>query len=161
MSKPKKGKKFIYSLDVLKKVRHIKEKKEQEELIRAEQLLIQERQKEFQFRAEQDEHYNHFEELLASEFVPSLNIIQMNQIHMKKLEEKVDTQKEEVKKAEAYKEAQKEKLVEAMKEKKIIDKDHDKTKEKWKKMMDKEDAKFLDELGEISFTRNKIETDLT
>ena len=85
----------------------------------------------------------------------------MNQIYMKKLEEKVDTQKEEVKKAEDYKESQKEKLVEAMKEKKIIDKDHDKTKEKWKKMMDKEDAKFLDELGEISFTRNKIETDLT
>ena len=157
MSKPKKGNKFVYSLETLKKYRDIKEKKEQEELIKAERVVDEERQKEVQLVEEQNDHYAYFEEILSSEDVPSLDIIQMNQVHMKNLQEKVNTQKEQVKKAEQHKEEQKEKLVEATKEKKIIDKDREKTREKWKKMMDKLDSQFLDELGTIKFARKKIE----
>ncbi|MAH80529.1 MAG: hypothetical protein CMP39_02450 [Rickettsiales bacterium] len=157
MSKPKKGNKFVYSLETLKKYRDIKEKKQQEELIKAEQVVKEEQQKEIEFVAEQNNHYAYFEDILASDEIPSLDIIQMNQVHMKKLQEKVNTQKEEVKKAEEHKDEQKEKLVEATKEKKIIDKDREKTREKWKKMMDKLDAQFLDELGTIKFARKKIE----
>lgn len=157
MSKPKKGNKFVYSLETLKKYRDIKEKKEQEELTKAERVVDEERQKEVQLFEEQNDHYAYFEEILSSEDVPSLDIIQMNQVHMKNLQEKVNTQKEQVKKAEKHKEEQKEKLVEATKEKKIIDKDREKTREKWKKMMDKLDAQFLDELGTIKFARKKIE----
>ena len=40
MSKPKKGKSFKYSLEALKKVRDIREKKEQEELVRAEKSAV-------------------------------------------------------------------------------------------------------------------------
>ena len=157
MSKPKKGNKFIYSLETLKKYRDIKEKKEQEELIKAEQIVDEERQKEVQLVEEQNDHYAYFEEILSSEEVPSLNIIQMNQLHMKSLQEKVNNQKDQVKKAEEHKEEQKEKLVEATKAKKIIDKDREKTREKWKKMMDKLDSQFLDELGTIKFARKKID----
>ena len=157
MSKPKIGNKFVYSLETLKKYRDINEKKQQEELIKAEQVVKEEQQKEIEFVAEQNNHYAYFEDILASDEIPSLDIIQMNQVHMKKLQEKVNTQKEEVKKAEEHKDEQKEKLVEATKEKKIIDKDREKTREKWKKMMDKLDAQFLDELGTIKFARKKIE----
>ena len=139
MSKPKKGNKFVYSLETLKKFRDIKEKKQQEELVKAEQVVKEEQQKEIEFVAEQNNHYAYFEDILSSDEIPSLDIIQMNQVHMKKLQEKVNTQKEEVKKAEVHKDEQKEKLVEATKEKKIIDKDREKTREKWKKMMDKLD----------------------
>ena len=46
MSKPKKASKFIYSLASLKKVRDIREKQEKEKLTKAEQLLLDEQQKE-------------------------------------------------------------------------------------------------------------------
>ena len=69
----------------------------------------------------------------------------------------MNNQKDQVKKAEEHKEEQKEKLVEATKAKKIIDKDREKTREKWKKMMDKLDSQFLDELGTIKFARKKID----
>ena len=43
----------------------------------------------------------------------------------------------------------------SVKNKKVIEKDREKTREEWKKMMDKEDAKFLDELASIRFVMNK------
>ena len=159
MSKPKKGNRFRYSLETLKKVRDIREKKEQEELTRAEKIVKEEEQKEQLLVSEQNMHYQHFEDLLTSEEVPSLHIIQMNQVHMKKLQEKVNIQKDEVKKAEGHRDSQKEKLIEATKDKKIIDKDREKTRDKWKKMMGKLDDQFLDELGTIKFTRKKIDRD--
>ena len=44
-----------------------------------------------------------------------------------------------------------------VKEKKIIEKDKEKTRVKWKKMMDKLDSEFLDELASIKFASKMIE----
>ena len=159
MSKPKKSGKFIYSLETLKKVRDLKEKQEQEELTKAEKKEREEQEKEKKCIQVQNDHYMHFEELMTSEDFPSLNVIQMNQEHMKTLQKKTNEQKEETKKAEKQKEEQREKLIVASKEKQIIDKDREKTREAWKKMMDKLDSQFLDELGTINAARKKIDED--
>ena len=49
--------------------------------------------------------------------------------------------------------------VKATQAKKVIEKDKEKTKVLWRKMMDKIDAQFLDELSSIKFAAKKIELD--
>ena len=156
MSKPKKGKRFVYPLESLLKVRKIREKQQQEAFNKAELELHKERLTETQMKQEQDAHIVKVHEMLSSSELPSLTTIQMNQEHMKALEQKVNEQKKVVKKAEEKRTKEHELLIEKAKEKKIIERDREKTRDAWKKMMDKIDAQFLDELASIKFTSNMI-----
>jgi len=156
MSKPKKGKRFVYSLATLLKVRKIKERQQQEKFNQAEKKLHEERLKEEKMKQEQQVHLAYVNELLSSQELPSLSIIQMHQQHVKTMEEKVKAQIEEVKRSEEKKEEEREELIKKTKEKRIIEIDRDKTRVEWKKMMDKLDAQFLDELASIKFASKML-----
>ena len=83
--------------------------------------------------------------------LPSLTTIQLHQEHVKRMEEKVKKQKEVVKKSQKKRDDEQKELIKRSKEKQIIKKDKEKTREKWKKMMDKLDSQFLDDLASIKF----------
>jgi len=150
MSKPKKGKRFVYGLETVLRVRGIFETLEKEKLKQRERELEEERLKEQQVKKEQEEHLNYVRELLTDE-LPQLNTIQMHEQHVKTMEERVKKQQEEVKKSEKKRDDQRQEVVKRSKEKKIIEKDREKTRDLWKKMMDKLDSQFLDEIASIKF----------
>ena len=156
MSKPKKGKRFLYSLKTLLNVRNIREKQQQEKFNAAEKKLHEERLEEIKMKREQAEHLSYVNELLSSSELPSMTTIKMHQEHVKRMEEKVQQQQDVVKKSEEKRDEEQQELIQKVKEKKIIEKDKEKTRVKWKKMMDKLDSEFLDELASIKFASKMI-----
>lgn len=156
MSKPKKGKRFVYSLETLLKVRGIRERQQQEKFNEAEKKVKEEERKEAQMKKEQQEHLTYVRELLSSDELPSMTTIEMHQQHVKILEARVNEQKQVVIQAEEQKEKEREELIKKSKEKKIIEKDKEKTRKEWKKMMNKLDAQFLDELASIKFASKML-----
>ncbi|MBH37852.1 hypothetical protein CL658_02345 [bacterium] len=159
MSKPKKGKRFVYSLKTLLNVRNIREKQQQEKFNAAEKKLHEERLEEATMKKEQTEHLNYVNSLLSSKELPSMTTIEMHQEHVKRMEEKVKKQQEVVKKSKEKRDEEQKELIQKVKEKKIIEKDKEKTRVKWKKMMDKLDSEFLDELASIKFASKMIKDD--
>ncbi len=156
MSKPKKGKRFVYSLQTLLKVRKIKERQQQEKFNEAEKKLHEEQLKEEIIKKQQAEHLAYVHELLSSKELPKLSIIQMHQAHVKTMQEKVKAQEQEVIKSEEKRDQEREELIQKTKEKRIIEIDRDKTRVEWKKMMDKLDSQFLDELASIKFASKML-----
>ena len=82
MSKPKKGKRFVYSLETLLKVRGIRERQQQEKFNEAEKKVKEEERKEAQMKKEQQEHLTYVRELLSSDELPSMTTIEMHQQHV-------------------------------------------------------------------------------
>tara|TARA_B100000427_G_scaffold168502_2_gene140054 strand:- start:2396 stop:2905 length:510 start_codon:yes stop_codon:yes gene_type:complete len=156
MSKPKKGKRFVYSLKTLLNVRNIREKQQQEKFNAAEKKLHEERLEEIKMKKEQSEHLSYVNELLSSSELPSMTTIGMHQEHVKRMEKRVKEQQGVVKKSEEKRDAEQKELIQKVKEKKIIEKDKEKTRGKWKKMMDKLDSEFMDELASIKFAAKMI-----
>ncbi|MBG91107.1 MAG: hypothetical protein CL521_04750 [Actinobacteria bacterium] len=152
MSKPKKGKRFVYSLASLLKVREIREKQEQDKLIEAERRLREEQQKEKEMKAHQAAQYSELQQMLGeTDELPDMNYIKLRKLYIEKVKEQVIEQEKVTQEADKAKDDQREKLTEAAKNKKIIEKDKEKTRIEWKKLMDKEDGKFLDEIATIGF----------
>ena len=73
--------------------------------------------------------------------------------HLEVLKDQVIEQEQKTEDSEKAKEEQREVLVQSVKERKVLDKDKEKKKDQWKKLMAKEDAKFLDEIGGIGQER--------
>ena len=159
MATPKKGKRFIYSLEALLKVRDIRERQQQEKFNEAEKKLHEERLEESRIKKERDTHLKEVHAILSSDELPSLTTIQMHQQHIKKLEKDVKNQQEVVRGAENKREEELKSLIEKSKDKSIIKRDREKTRSAWKKMMDKLDSQFLDELSSIKFASKKIKDD--
>ena len=155
MSKPKKGKRFRYGLETVLRVRKIVETLEKEKLKQRERELDEERLKEQQIKKQQQDHLNYVRELLTDE-LPQLNTIQMNEHHVKIMGERVKKQQQEVKKSEKRRDDQRKEVIKRSRDKKIIEKDKIKTRASWKKMMDKLDSQFLDELASIKFASNML-----
>jgi len=77
---------------------------------------------------------------------------------VKRMEEKIQEQKEVVRESEEQRDLEQQELIKKVQEKKIIEKDREKTRHKWKKLMDKLDSEFLDELASIKFASNMIKS---
>jgi len=158
MAKPKKGKRFVYSLKTLLNVRNIREKQQQEKFNAAEKKVLEEKMKEAQMKKDQEAHLLYVNEMLSSKELPSVTTIEMHQEHVKRMEEKIQEQKEVVRESEEQRDLEQQELIKKVQEKKIIEKDREKTRHKWKKLMDKLDSEFLDELASIKFASNMIKS---
>lgn len=158
MSKPEKSKKFKYKLNTLLRVREIKEKQEKDKLVELEQKLIEEIKKEEELKLLEKIKYDELRNMMSSgKTLPDTGIIQIRKRHIEVLKEKVLAQHEKVVAAEKERDFQREKLIQAIKEKKVIEKDKEKTKKAWIKLMNKEEAKFLDDIAGIRFNSQKID----
>lgn len=150
MSKPRKSKRYEYNLHSVLKVRLIHEKQEQDKFTAAVRQLEEEEKKEKELIDLQQAAYLKLRELMSG-VMTNLNEITLRKHHLDILKEKIIEQKEVVRQAEEKKEQQRLALVKATMDKKIIEKDKEKKKLAWKKLMDKEDNKFLDDISSIGF----------
>jgi flagellar biosynthesis chaperone FliJ len=157
MSKAHKSKRFNYHLKDVLKVRTIRERQEQDTFREAEKKLAREQQKEKELIETQENFYSELLSCISSDKTTDMDDIKRRKAHLE-LKEQVDAQIEVRKKAEKDRDTQRQVLTEAIKKKKVIEKDQEKTKGAWKKIMNKEDGKFLDEMAVLGFDRKKRKT---
>jgi flagellar protein FliJ len=153
--KPKKGK-FIYNLRTVLKVRKIREKLEKEKFAEAQKKFKEESEKEEEVKGEQKIRQDDQKNALSGK-ISNFNKILLGHFHLGKVKEDVDKQVKVRLEAEQKKEEQREKLIKSMMDKKIMDKDKDRKREVWRKYMNKEETKFLDDIATSRYVANKIE----
>jgi len=159
-AKPKKSKRFIYNLESVLKVRFIKEEQAKDALSKAEQELEEEIKKEKELKEFQRLKYIELRELMVSGTIitdASVAELQRRKAHLDILKDQVDEQIEKRKEAEKNRDEKRELLVTALKERKVLEKDKEKKRVAWKKFMDKEDAKFLDDISAIGYVKKSRE----
>ncbi len=157
MSKAKKSGRFKYQLQTLLRVREIRERQEQDKFKEAEKKVLEEKRKEMELKRREIEAYETFSQRMQDKELPNLTEITIRKHNLEKLGKEYQAQIKVREKAEEERDLQREKLTQAIKERKIIEKDREKTREAWKKIMGKEDAKFLDDIAGIGFSKQARE----
>ncbi len=156
MSKAKKSKVFKYKLDTVLRVREIREKQEQEKFQIAEKKYFEEMQKEEKIKAFQKEKYGELRNIIEpGNVISDFHEILMRKGHLEIVKEQVLEQEKQRQEAERLKDEQRKQLIKAALDKKIMEKDKDKTRNSWKKIMDKEETKFFDDISSIRFNQQK------
>jgi flagellar export protein FliJ len=155
MGAPKPGKRFKYDLEAVLKVRGVKEKKEQEKFAEKSREYLTEKQKEEQIREEkkgkEEELRNVFRRGPISDFAKVLR----RRAHLDVLKDDLSEQVDKVIEASRHLEEQRARLIEAMKDKKIIEKHKGRKLDEYKKLMEGLEAKFLDEIATQRFEHEK------
>jgi flagellar protein FliJ len=159
VDKPEKSKRFKYKLETVLKVRKIKEKEEQDKFADATKKLTEEEKKEKEIKDFQSEKYSELRDTISGKDGQHTDIqnVMLRNAHLEVVKEQVIDQEKKKDEAEKAKEEQREKLIKAAQEKQIIEKNKDKNKIAWKKFMDKEESKFMDEIASIKKARQMIE----
>ena len=153
MAAPKPGKKFKYDLDAVLKVRGIREKKEQEKFA--------EKRREYQTEKEREEaielEKRHKEDELRGVFrkgpISNFEKVMRRRAHLDVLKDNLDEQIEKVIEANRLLEEQRSKLIEAVKDKKIMEKHREKKLDQYNKLMNDLESKFMDEIATQRFKR--------
>ncbi len=157
MAKPKPGKKFKYGLESVLKVRAIKEKKEQEKFAdkKREYLTEKEREEEIEKnkKTKEGELRGVFKKGAISDFAKVLR----RKAHLEVLKDDLDKQIEKVIEASKLLEEQRAYLIEAMKDKKVMEKHKERKLDEYKKIMQALETKFLDEIATSRFKHEKHE----
>ena len=149
MAKVKKGKRFEYNLEAVLKVRKIKEDREKEKFAVAVKKLQEEQKKLDDMIDFKEEKRDELKEVISpGKTIKNFAEIIMRQSHLDKVKKDIIVQDEVKKEAEVKKEDQRKVLEKSMKEKKIIEKDKDKKKVIWKKIVEHEETKFLDDISD-------------
>jgi flagellar export protein FliJ len=158
MAKAKKSKSFNYNLSAVLRVKEIKEKQEQEKFLTAEKHFFEEQKKEEEIKAFQQEKYRELRKIMdPGSTISNFQEVLMRNSHLDIVKEQVAEQARVKDEAERLKEEQRTQLVRAVVEKKVIERDKEKKKESWRKLMDKEQDKFLDDIATIGYSRQKRE----
>lgn len=159
MKKPKKSKKFQYNLKIVLKVRNIFERIEKEKFATAEREHLEQLKKEEEMKDYQKNMQNQLAGKLTGKLDDFASIMHRHE-YLKKYKGDVEEQEEKTMEADQKKEEQRERLIKAVKDRKILDKDKDNKRKVWKKVMNKEETKFLDDLSVSRFFRQKQEKSL-
>ncbi len=152
--KPKPGK-FKYSLETVLKVRGIKEKKEQEKFAEKKRTYIKEKEEEETIERNKEEKRGELKDIMGKGPISDFAKVLRRRAHLGKLKEDLDKQIERVIEASKILEEQRSKLVQAMKNKKIIEKDKENRFEEYKKLMQDLEIKFIDEIATERFKHEK------
>lgn len=157
-SKPEKSKRFKYNLKTLLKVREIHEKQEEEKFSQAQKKLQEEERKEREIKRFQNEKYSELRQRMEpGQKISNFQEILMRKSHLEIVKEQVEEQIQKREDAERMKEQQRLALAKAAMERKVIEKDKEKKKTLWKKFMNKEEEKFIDDLSTIAFVRKNLD----
>jgi len=156
MRKQKKSKAFKYNLRTVLKVREIFEKQEQEKYVRAQKEYEKEQEKEQDLKDRKTVHENELANRLIGE-VKNFNSVMARHHHLKKVKIDVDKQVEVREESELKKEEQQKRLVQAVKDRKILEKDKDNKRKEWKKIMNREEIKFLSDIANTTFARRQMQ----
>ena len=158
---PKKSKRFKYNLQSALNFRDLRESQEQDKFNVAEKKYKAELDKEEIMKAqEREEHRGVLGEIDEGKTIDFQRLM-MRKAHLEQLKGKIVEQVQVREGAEEEKNLQREALVQAMKDKKILEEDKEKKRGLWKKVMKKEEMKFLDEIASIAFSkRTRAEKEL-
>ena len=85
--------------------------------------------------------------------------IELRKGHLDVVKQRVEEQERNVLKAEEKKEEERQHLVKRVQDKRIMEIDRQKKNVSWRKVMDKEANKFMDEIAAIQFSRTLRETE--
>ena len=154
MAEPKAGK-FRYRLDTVLKVRDIKERQEQEEFAKKKRDYLTEKQEEEKISAHQKKRAGELRNMLKRGPITDFERVLRRRAHLGVVKKDLDQQVEKVVQASQKLEEQRMKLIDAMKDKKIIDRHKEKQLDAWRKVMQDLETKFLDEIGTIRYIRDK------
>lgn len=155
MAAPKPGKKFKYDLEAVLKVRGIKEKKEQEKFAEKSREYLTQKQKEDQIRAEKKGKEEELRHVFRKGPISNFEKVLRRKAHLDVLKDDLNDQVDKVIEASKNLEEQRARLVESMKEKKIIEKHKERKLDEFQKLMDSLEAKFLDEIATQRFEHEK------
>ena len=152
----KAGTVFKYQLESVLKVKNIREKKEQEKFAQKQKEFFIEKQKEKEI---EDDKANKAEELrgmMRKGKISDFAKVLQRRDHLNLLKEQLDDQIEKVIEASKNLDKQREKLLDAMKDRKIIEKDKEHKFDKYNEVMKQLEIKFLDEIATLRFKREKM-----
>ena len=145
--KVKKGR-FHYNLQTVLRVKEIRELQEKEKFAIAQRQAEEERRKAEELRnfenAKLVELRAKFE---AGQKISDFSEILMRRSHLDKVKKEVVVQDKKKLDAEKAMEDQMRLLVTAMKDKKVFDKDKENKQKLWRKVMDKDESDFLDDIA--------------
>ena len=150
----KPGKRFKYSLQSVLKVRVIREKKEQEKFAQRQKEFYDEKTKEQQIQDEKKEQNEEFKRIAGKGEINFTKMITRRQ-HLNILKEALDEQIEKVIEASQKLDKQRDKLLDAVKDRKIMDKDKEHQKERYDEIMKQVDLKFMDEIATLRHSRRE------
>lgn len=160
MRKAKKSKRFEYNLRTVLKVRNIFERIEKEKFAEAQRKYLEELKKEEEMHEYERQQQTQLRNKLTGQIEDFASVMHRHQF-LKKYKQDVVAQENKTKEADQRKEEQRERLIKAIKDRKIIDKDKEHKKEAWQKLMNREETKFLDDISTTRFSEkaNSLTTD--
>jgi flagellar FliJ protein len=156
VKKPKAGR-FRYDLQAVLKVRGIKETKEKEKFAEKHREYLTEKQKEDEIEDAREQGKSQLKGIMGKGPIKDFASILRRKAHLGKLKEDLDLQVEKVIDASSKLEEQRGKLVEAMKDRKLIEKHKEHRFDEYKKVMQDLEIKFLDEIATQRFQHEKKE----
>lgn len=153
MRKAKKSKRFEYNLKTVLKVRNIFERIEKEKFAEAQKEYFKQLKKEEEMKDNEKNQQHTLKNKLTGK-IDFASIMHRHE-YLKKFHLDVLEQEGKTKEADQKKEEQRERLIKAIKDRKILDKDKEHKKESWVKVMNREETKFLDDIATAQFFRRK------
>ena len=150
---PKKSKRFQYNLESALSFRELRETQEQDKFNKAEQKYMEELSKEERMKDQERSENAGLVSQISEGKTIDFQQVMMRKAHLEQLKGEIVEQVEVRETAEKEKDDQREVLVQAMKDKKILEEDKEKKREMWKNIMKKEEMKFLDEIASIAFAK--------
>lgn len=154
MKTPEKSKKFIYNLRTVLRVRNIFEKIEKEKFAVAQREHLEQLKREQEMKDYQKDMQKQLAGKLKGNISDFASVLHRTE-YLKKYKLDIIAQEERTMEAEQKKEEQRERLIKAVKDRKILDKDKEHKNELWKKIMNREETKFLDDLSVSRYYRQK------
>ena len=153
MAKEQKPGKFKYTLETVLKVRGIKERREKEKFADKQREYLTEKEKEEQLEEEKKEKEGELKHIIKKGPISQFEKVMRRHAHLGVLKKDIDDQIEKVIDASKRLEDQRSKLIESMKDRKIIEKDKGHKLEDYDDMMKNLEIKFLDEIATQRFKR--------
>jgi len=152
---PKPGKKFKYDLTAVLKVREIRERKEQEKFAEKNRQFLEEKEREEAIAAAKKGKEEELRGVFRQGPISNFQKVLHRRAHLDVLKDDLAEQMEKVIEASKLLEEQRAKLIEAVKDKKIMEKHKEKKLEEYTKLMTGLEMKFMDEIATQRFKREK------
>jgi len=152
--KPAPGKKFKYDLQSVLKVRAIKEKQEQEKFSEKQREFMTEKEKEEEIKEHKKNSENDLRQVFSKP-VTDMGKIMSRKAHLEVVKEDLEKQIERVIESSKKLEEQRARLIESVKDKKVMEKHRERKLDEYGKMMLDLEQKFMDEIATERFKQDK------
>lgn len=155
MSQSGKQKRFKYRLESVLKAREAKKKQQQATLSKAQRIQAEEQRKEEEIKKFQAEKYMELRTELSAGETVDFNSLILRKTHLERLAKAVDEQIETREKADAVVQTEQEKLTYCTQAEKIIKKDKENRRTLWKRAVQREEIKTIDDIASGQFVRKQ------